>query len=472
MKNKSRGIILVILLFCLLIPLFFYNLGGFSLIDFDEAWYAEVARNILRSGNPLILTFNGNLFLDHPPAGFNIIALSFLIFGVNDFAARFPSAVFGFLSLFLLFVIGKKLFNKIIGLSSSLILVSCVWFMFRARSGNMDTILLFFYLLTFYFGLKVIDNRKWLYALVASFSVLFLIKYMIGLTVLVPLVLYWIIFKVPFSRKTILKSLLLLIAILTPWIIANYLTYGLLYFQNMISSGLRMGTRIRPDLTRLLTTNTFVYLHFGIGKWYYPGLVSVVFSLFFIRKKKALVILYALLIVLLSGFLTNSKTEIWHLIPLYPVLALFISFTLFETLSILSHVFTARHRQRIVSFCMLYAILFVSLYQINKYRDNVRLFDKGMTDLAFVSAAAKNRPEKLYLDGHDFMPSTVYYSEKKVNFLRYNDPPQDNLKGFIASGEKNVLILTENWKLEADKIDKKIYRIITERSGRILILVI
>lgn len=326
MKNKSRGIILVILLFCLLIPLFFYNLGGFSLIDFDEAWYAEVARNILRSGNPLILTFNGNLFLDHPPAGFNIIALSFLIFGVNDFAARFPSAVFGFLSLFLLFVIGKKLFNKIIGLSSSLILVSCVWFMFRARSGNMDTILLFFYLLTFYFGLKVIDNRKWLYALVASFSVLFLIKYMIGLTVLVPLVLYWIIFKVPFSRKTILKSLLLLIAILTPWIIANYLTYGLLYFQNMISSGLRMGTRIRPDLTRLLTTNTFVYLHFGIGKWYYPGLVSVVFSLFFIRKKKALVILYALLIVLLSGFLTNSKTEIWHLIPLYPVLALFYLF--------------------------------------------------------------------------------------------------------------------------------------------------
>ncbi len=472
MKNKSRGIFLVILLFCLFLPLFFYNLGGFSLIDFDEAWYAEVVRNILRSGNPLILTFNGNLFIDHPPMGFNIIALSFLTFGVNDFAARFPSAILGFLSLFVLFAIGKKLFNKTVGLSSSLILVSCVWFMFRTRSGNMDTILLFFYLLTFYFGLKVIDNRKWIYMVVASFSVLFLIKYMIGLTVLIPIAIYWIIFKVSLSRKIILKSLLLLITILSPWIIANYATYGLLYFQNMVNSGLRMGTRIRPDLTRLLSTNTFVYLHCGIAKWYYPGLVSVVFSLFFIRKKKALVVLYALLAVLLSGFLTNSKTEIWHLIPLYPVLALFISFTLFEILSILSHVFTARHRQKIVSSCMLYSILFVCLFQINKYRNNVRLFDKGMSDLAFVSAAAKDRPEKLYLDGHDFMPSTVYYAEKKVNFLRYNDSPKDTLKGFIAYGEKDVLILTENWKLEADKIDKKLYREIAQRNGRVLILVI
>src|SRR3989337_4099491 len=94
--NLNKKDIFAFIFLGLFSPLFFYNLGGFSLIDFDEAWYGEIARNIIKNHQPFLLTFNGQPYQDHPPFGFILIAFSFLIFGINEFSARFPSAVLGF----------------------------------------------------------------------------------------------------------------------------------------------------------------------------------------------------------------------------------------------------------------------------------------------------------------------------------------------------------------------------------------
>src|SRR3989338_7705426 len=142
----------------LLAPLFFYNLGGYSLVDFDEAWYGEIARNILVSANPVILSFNGKPYFDHPPLGFVLMAVSQLIFGVNEFAVRFPAAAAGFGSLVLTYLVGRRLFSSVVGLGSMLVLASSVWFILRSRQGDLDTILTFFYLLTIYFAIKVKDS--------------------------------------------------------------------------------------------------------------------------------------------------------------------------------------------------------------------------------------------------------------------------------------------------------------------------
>ena len=119
---KHKIDLLVVSFLSLFLPLFLYNLGSYSLVDFDEAWFAEVALNILKRGNPLVLTFNGLSFNEHPPLGFILMAISFVLFGVNEFAARLPEALSAFFSLLLLYFIGKELFNRAIGLGASLIL--------------------------------------------------------------------------------------------------------------------------------------------------------------------------------------------------------------------------------------------------------------------------------------------------------------------------------------------------------------
>src|SRR3989344_5952507 len=176
--KKYQNDIFIILFSLIIVPLFFYNLGSTSLVDFDEAWYAEIARNILVNRQPFLLSFNGSPYLDHPPLGFILIAISFLIFGINEFAARFPSALFGFSSVILLYFIGKNLFNRIVGIGAGLMLLSSVWFIFRSRSGNLDTVFLFFYLLTFYSALKVKNSKNWIYLVALAFSFSFLVKQM------------------------------------------------------------------------------------------------------------------------------------------------------------------------------------------------------------------------------------------------------------------------------------------------------
>src|SRR3989344_3337898 len=120
---------LFIFLFLLVIsPLFFYKLGQSSLVNWDEAWYAVISRNILTTGDPLNLIYNGLPYIDHPPAGFWLIALSFKLFGINEFTARLASAVAGFISLIVVYFLGKELFNRAVGITSALALSSSVWF--------------------------------------------------------------------------------------------------------------------------------------------------------------------------------------------------------------------------------------------------------------------------------------------------------------------------------------------------------
>lgn len=89
--------------------------GNVSLFDGLELHTAEMAREMLLTGNYLTLQYN---FEDHfvtAPLFIWLQALSFGIFGVNEFAARFPNALFGAFLLPLLYAFGKRIFDEKFG---------------------------------------------------------------------------------------------------------------------------------------------------------------------------------------------------------------------------------------------------------------------------------------------------------------------------------------------------------------------
>ena len=77
-------------------------------------------------------------------------AIKILLLGISEFAARVPSAILGMLTLFVTYLLGKELFNRAVGFSSALALSSASWFLYRARSGNLDVFLTFFFVLTIF----------------------------------------------------------------------------------------------------------------------------------------------------------------------------------------------------------------------------------------------------------------------------------------------------------------------------------
>src|SRR3989338_8501598 len=484
--NKNKIDIFVICLFLIFSPLFFYNLSGTSLVDFDEAWYAEVARNILVNRQPFLLSFNGVPYWDHPPLGFILIAISFLIFGINEFAARFPSALLGFLYVILLYFIGKNLFNRIVGIGAGLMLLSSVWFIFRSRSGNLDTVFLFFYLLLFYAALKVKNSKNWIYLAALAFSFSLLVKSMIGTAIIVPIILLWLINMTKMPIPKIIQTVLLFFLILSPWLVISYLSYGFSYFTHIFNVGLRSGTRMMPNFVEIGSSLTFKYLHFGIREWFYPAIIALIGSLAFLLKKPVLIVLYVWFLIPLIGFLKNSKTEIWHLIPLYPIIGLFISFFLYQivyySLNFLSthnfiypqKLFLIAHKNlttmvSVIVFCLLFIF---SLKQIYEFKNEVKLFDKNTSGLAYTASAAKGLPEKLYLDNEFFLPGSVFYSQKLIDHVQSLPPPDNNLKGIINADQKPFLLLTEQYRLNIDEIDQARYEVLVEHKGHVLVKVL
>jgi 4-amino-4-deoxy-L-arabinose transferase-like glycosyltransferase len=96
--------------------LFIPFLGGVHLFDWDEINFAESAREMIKSGDYLNVQIDYTSFWEKPPLFIWMQVLSMKIFGINEFAARFPNAICGIVTLLVLFNIGRKLYNNRFGI--------------------------------------------------------------------------------------------------------------------------------------------------------------------------------------------------------------------------------------------------------------------------------------------------------------------------------------------------------------------
>ncbi|HXG06240.1 MAG TPA: glycosyltransferase family 39 protein, partial [Nitrososphaera sp.] len=132
----------------------FINLGFKDLQAWDEALYAMRAEGILRFGGWLDQTsfaVDGLYSSLHPPLYVWLTTIAFHLFGVNEFSARFFSALLGGLTLFVIYGIGKKIVNRHVGFLAAVLFGLHPFTTFFARQGQFDTALVFFLSLAVYF---------------------------------------------------------------------------------------------------------------------------------------------------------------------------------------------------------------------------------------------------------------------------------------------------------------------------------
>ena len=132
--------------------LFIPFIGGVHLFDWDEINFAESAREMMLTGDYLTVQVNFEAFWEKPPLFAWFQVLSMKIFGINEFAARFPNAVCGVITLLVLFNIGKKLYNEKFGLIWVLVYGASILPHFYFKSGIIDPWFnLFIFLGVYYF---------------------------------------------------------------------------------------------------------------------------------------------------------------------------------------------------------------------------------------------------------------------------------------------------------------------------------
>lgn len=145
--NTNRQ--LVFLLVCGV--LFFIPLLGYvHLFDWDEINFAESSREMLTSGDWFHVQINYEPFWEKPPLFFWIQSSSMAIFGVNEFGARFPNALFGIITLWLLYRLGSKHHNPTFGMMWALVYAGSLLPHIYFKSGIIDPVFNFFIFLSVY----------------------------------------------------------------------------------------------------------------------------------------------------------------------------------------------------------------------------------------------------------------------------------------------------------------------------------
>lgn len=135
-------------------------LGAVHLFDWDEINFAECAREMIATGDYFSVKVNFQPFWEKPPVFIWMQALSMTLFGVNEFAARFPNAICGVVSLLVLFNIGRKLYDEKFGLIWVLVYAGSFLPHFYFKSGIIDPWFNLFIFSGIYFFILFTNNNS------------------------------------------------------------------------------------------------------------------------------------------------------------------------------------------------------------------------------------------------------------------------------------------------------------------------
>ncbi len=155
LRIKDKNYIIISVLGIIIFSLF---LGQVNLFDWDEINFAESAREMLLTGDFLTVQINFEPFWEKPPLFIWMQTISMWIFGVNEFAARFPNAICGVVTLLVLYRMGKEMKNKTFGLIWVLSYACSFLPFFYFKSGIIDPWFNLFIFLGIYHAAKYTDK--------------------------------------------------------------------------------------------------------------------------------------------------------------------------------------------------------------------------------------------------------------------------------------------------------------------------
>jgi 4-amino-4-deoxy-L-arabinose transferase-like glycosyltransferase len=137
-------------------------LGGVHLFDWDEINFAECAREMIVTNDYLRPQINFQPFWEKPPLFIWFQSLSMHIFGINEYAARFPNAICGIITLIVLYHIGKKIYDTRFGLFWAFAYMGSILPHLYFKSGIIDPFFNLFIFLSLYFWIKkdILNDEK------------------------------------------------------------------------------------------------------------------------------------------------------------------------------------------------------------------------------------------------------------------------------------------------------------------------
>jgi 4-amino-4-deoxy-L-arabinose transferase-like glycosyltransferase len=184
---------------------------------------------VIKWGMPYVNNFG--VIVNQPPVGFYVEALFFRIFGASIGVDTLLVTLFGLGSVVLVYLIGKELYGKPVGLVAAVLFALTPWELVLSRSFLIDAQYLFPTLVCLYVGILAINRDSIKLAFVSGvfFAVGFLAK-CYTVYILIPLALYYVYSK-PKNFKRVLAKLTVFIL---PMLVCSFLWYQIILGQGLL----------------------------------------------------------------------------------------------------------------------------------------------------------------------------------------------------------------------------------------------
>lgn len=222
-RSWGRDLFFLTLLFGLL---FSFRLGSHPLANPDEGRNAEIAREMIATGDWVTPRLNGVNYFEKPPLVYWAVAIGQRVFGQNEWAVRAVPAFFGLGGVLLTYAAARRLHGRTAGQGAAVVLGTSLLYLGLSRFLILDmavSVLMSATLFCFILGVREAHGarRRWLfYGLYASAALATLTKGLIGFLVTGAVMFLWLLIFNQWKRLRPLylpSGLLLFFAVAAPW---------------------------------------------------------------------------------------------------------------------------------------------------------------------------------------------------------------------------------------------------------------
>ena len=319
-------------------------------MDDVDAVQAQIARNMLQSGDWVTARLDGVAYLEKAPLIYWTIALSYRIFGVHDWAARIPVALAAVALGWLTAAIGIWAFGKRAGTYAGLIVATCIGLFLFTRILIPDVMLTFTVALAMWAFLRALDEdephpRFWAAVLALSLGLGLLLKSLIGIVFPIAAgVIYLLLTRQLFSamawrRLRPFTGVFIVLLVAAPWHVLATLRnppcfdftlhsgpgqyHGFLWFFFINEQLLRfLNLRYPRDYDTVPRLYFWLFHLLWLFPWsvYFPAIAKLSFQpADRAGRTRLLALCWAGFILI---FFTFSTTQEYYSMPCYPALAL------------------------------------------------------------------------------------------------------------------------------------------------------
>lgn len=327
-------------LFFLLLLLIFFKLPAIGFDDiqpWDEGMYATRVNSIYLNGDFWDQAQHSVAGMDsgsQPPLVVWLGYFATQAFGFHDWVLKLIPFIFGLLSVIVITMLGKELFDFKTGFLSAVIFSSSALFSIYVKRFQLDIPVLFFILLSFYFVIKFLKTSEYEHTFFAGicFGLSLMTKLLVGF--IVPLILFCFLFtlffhKNNFSRKKIFIGIIILsftgLLIALPWHYHMLEKYGGNFIQYIFSFHLyQRAVEGVDDNTK--PSGIFFYVNYLITL--FPFTVLVFYSIYYDYKNKIqnnwkhlfLRIWFLIPLTLISFFKTKLESYAFLFLPAFTII--------------------------------------------------------------------------------------------------------------------------------------------------------